>query len=328
MRMHSPTHKHFLNYLKIFITVCLSLGTVELLALHSDYPSNGIQRQHLPESIVSDPVVGWKHRPGTYRYVDTSWKPPRVFHVTYRDDGARFCGSPDISPRPYVGLLGCSFMEGFGLDDTESLGGRLQERLPSYSVENFGVAGYGTYQSLLSFLNFADQYQAQPGSIVVYGFADFHAHRNVKSPLLQRTWQMEGIFPVCDESTCFYWIGKRMSGWWRMSRTLSLIENSLDTLRMVWNQEIAEKVTERLLIRLRDAVAERGLLLLIAPMTPLNSKWDTFFRTHGFDVAPCFIPDYQSADFRLPDGHPNAKWTERYSECLSVIISSRRERTK
>lgn len=114
-----------------------------------------------------------------------------------------------------------------------------------------------------------------------------------------------------------------MSGWWRMSRTLSLIENSLDTVRMMWNQETAEKVTERLLIRLRDAVAERGLRLLIAPMTQLNSTWDTFFRVHGFDVAPCFIPDYQSADFRLADGHPNTKWTERYSECLSAVILSR-----
>jgi hypothetical protein len=319
--MSLPANKKRQFYRDSLIALCLSLVVFEVVARVLDYAPNGIQRLYLPQSFVDDPILGWKHKPGTYHYSENTLGAPRVFEVTYRGDGARFSGPSSDSLRPFVGLLGCSFVEGFGLDDRDALGARLQERLPSYAVENFGVAGYGTYQSLLTFRQLADRYAQMKGSVVVYGFADFHAPRNMASPLLQRTWQRDGIFPVCDEDRCFYWQGKRMSGAWRMSRTLSLVENALDTIRMRLNQERAEIVTKKILLRLRDEAAERGVRLIIAPMTPIDAGWGNFLQENKFEIAPCFLPEFQSTEFRLSDGHPNAKWMERYGICLGEVIA-------
>lgn len=307
-------------FLDIIIASCLSITMFEVIAAICNYPRNGVQRKPFPGAFTDDPIVGWKHKPGTYRYIEDNKGSPRAFEVTFREDGARFSGAALNFGRPLVGLLGCSFVEGFGLDNNAALGAQLQKRLPMYSVENFGVSGYGTYQSLLTFRTIADRYGQMPRSVVVYGFADFHAHRNVVSPLLQRTFQDNGTFPVCDEERCFSWGGKRMDGVWRMSRTFSLVENALDSILVRRKREHAERVTKKILVELRDETAARGARLVIAPVTSVSATWRDFFTQNSFQVASCFVPDSNDREFRLSDGHPNALWIERYSVCLGDFI--------
>jgi hypothetical protein len=70
--------------------------------------------------------------------------------VVYRteDDGARVVPGRPVDG-PVVALFGDSFLFGEGLEDSETVGARLQARLPATRVYNYGVRGHGTAQNWL-----------------------------------------------------------------------------------------------------------------------------------------------------------------------------------
>lgn len=103
--------------------------------------------------VWTDPVVGVAHIPGVKsrsRTEDGSW-------VTINSDGLR---GPEavLEPPPgsfRIALLGDSFIEGFEVPYSKTVGEVLERRLADLrdtpvEVLNFGVGGYGTTQELLT----------------------------------------------------------------------------------------------------------------------------------------------------------------------------------
>lgn len=77
--------------------------------------------------------------------------------------------------REKIWIFGCSFTEGWSLNDDETYPWLLQQRYPRYEVVNFGVGGYGTVHSLLQF---REALETTTPKLVVLAFADFHEERN------------------------------------------------------------------------------------------------------------------------------------------------------
>ena len=71
--------------------------------------------------------------------------------------------------------LGCSYLYGFGLNDWDTLLWKLNERFPQATFDNYGVVGWGTYQSLL-----LGEYllQKQPYDLVLYFYILDHRFRS------------------------------------------------------------------------------------------------------------------------------------------------------
>ena len=71
--------------------------------------------------------------------------------MTFLDDHSRRSWTTPNKPdqRAEVLLVGCSFTEGFGVDDEDTFSYLLNARYPHLMFHNFGTGGYGTYQSLL-----------------------------------------------------------------------------------------------------------------------------------------------------------------------------------
>lgn len=302
--------------------VCLALAELSLWLLGVD----PIFRSAPPHpAVIGDPVLGWRYKPGHYDVPVPFSKEPRVVSYTFLEDGSRSAGRTGDGPR--VALLGCSFMDGYGLDDTESIGWRLQQNLPDREISNLAVRGYGTYSSLLVMRRTARE-AAQDGPLTfVYGFADFHAIRNIKNPFFQRVFGREGgaegargVYPVCDESRCFTWDGASVHQWWRISRLLNLVAHGWESAWFVWHQPLARRVTEGLLVAMSDEAREGGNRLIIAPVTELSDTWRVFFAERGFEVVSCVPEGEDSAGLLLDDGHPNARWTESFSECLAKYL--------
>jgi hypothetical protein len=72
---------------------------------------------------------------------------------------------------------------------------------------------------------------------------------------------------------------------------------------------------------MRDEARLAGNRLVVAPVTPLSSAWSSFFADHGFDVVSCVPAEQGTTPLLLPDGHPNALWSERFSECLARYVA-------
>lgn len=122
------------------------------------------------------PVLGWRNREGVARSNEAG-----AVAMTFWSGGrraSRAAPAPLAPPRRRVALVGGSWMQGYGVVDEETAGFRLQSARPEWLVENFGTGGYGTLQAQLSAELAVDEGRLAP-DVVVYGFATFHAMRNV-----------------------------------------------------------------------------------------------------------------------------------------------------
>jgi len=118
-----------------------------------------------------DPVLGWRNNPGIHLADEGSHNP-----MTILPDGARDTGPEGNGPT--VLIVGCSFAEGYGVRDNENFAWKLQERFPQLRIRDYGVPGYGTYQSLMLLSELMKGQGIHP-ALVIYGFLPFHADRNV-----------------------------------------------------------------------------------------------------------------------------------------------------
>jgi hypothetical protein len=118
-----------------------------------------------------DPVLGWRNNPGVHPADEPPHNP-----MTILPDGARETGPS--GPGPAVWIVGCSYAEGYGVRDNETFAWKLQQRFPQLRIRDFGVPGYGTYQTLMLLRGLLGQTDAPP-ALVIYGFLPFHADRNV-----------------------------------------------------------------------------------------------------------------------------------------------------
>jgi hypothetical protein len=239
-----------------------------------------------------------------------------------RDSGGTNRGAP-------IALFGYSFIEGYGLDDKETIPWKLQEQLPLYDVRNYGVSGYSTYSVLLVMQQVGRQLQESGGAVVIYGFADFHAPRNVKTPCIQKRFgdtedadKITEVYPICDDYGCTVWRGASMEEWWRRSRFLSLVGNAWDAVFAITQPGLAERVTDRILVQMKDEAASRATRLIIAPVTVLSARWRDFFARNGFEVVECVSSEMSNPEHLQADSHPNERWATKYAGCLAHHLAA------
>lgn len=125
------------------------------------------------------PTLGYTHLAGRFH---VTFPNGDAWVVTHLEDTLRVTrlakrhGQDDAGER--IWLFGDSFVHGWGLDDEETLGWKLQERLPEFDVVNFGVGGYGTMQSLIQYQEALEE--RLPPKVAVLAYAGFHDERNTR----------------------------------------------------------------------------------------------------------------------------------------------------
>jgi len=130
-----------------------------------------------PTVVEYDPSLGWRNKPGAYVY--PGYTPDAAdITVTIWPDGSRATGDREEASLERVVLLGDSFTFGWAVSDAETYAWRLHDRFSSIEFRNHGVGGYGTYQSLLVLRDLLAR-PTPPPRLVIYGFADWQAARNV-----------------------------------------------------------------------------------------------------------------------------------------------------
>jgi hypothetical protein len=157
--------------LTIALTAALVLGLGEAIARMAHARAFSISAAQYIGWAMPDPVLGWRNNPGVHPADEGAHEP-----MTILADGSRATGTP-AGAGTTVLIVGCSFAEGYGVRDDETFAWKLQQRFPQLRIRDFGVPGYGTYQSLV-LLREAMAQGIQP-ALVIYGFLPFHADRNV-----------------------------------------------------------------------------------------------------------------------------------------------------
>ena len=121
----------------------------------------------VPEHVWTEyhPTLGWFHQKSKKTsLVKDNWS----VEINTNSQGMR--GLKDYSIRKPGNItrimsLGDSFVFGFGVKDNETFSARLEQSDPNLEVLNFGVAGYGLDQILLSYRKLGRQYN--PDLVIV-----------------------------------------------------------------------------------------------------------------------------------------------------------------
>jgi hypothetical protein len=280
-----------------------------------------------------DPELGWRAKPGAYEY-PVLGLPVRQ---TILDDGSRYTGPRAEAPRARLVVLGDSFAQGWGLGDEVSLPFRIQQARPELEVRNLATSGYGTYQSLLRLERLFAEGPAP--DLVLYALTELQEERNVANPRwlhdLQRVSRRGTV------ATPYVTLGPAGEllrhppvsyPVWPLRTHLSLVAWG----QRIWEQqrgagrlEQRHAVTGKLMVAMQARCRERGAVLLVALLWAPQTRE---FYLEGLERAGVASVDCVlelTPELSIPgDGHPNARATERWRECLlPAIDGALRDRT-
>lgn len=154
----------------VMVFICLEIAF--LIMGYERFKNDDYSIQSSPKNaFVGHPELGIQLNPGAYKI---NVNKGLSFNARHLADHSRYVAGRQQNHTSVL-LLGCSFTYGFGVDDAQNFASLLQKDFPETGIQNAGVPGYGSVQSLL-------QLKAQPDSahlkVVLLHFSSFHFMRN------------------------------------------------------------------------------------------------------------------------------------------------------
>ena len=144
-----------------------------------------------PEPFRSpDSTHGYRINPGSYevtyrrKHFDSLQK--FKFHVTIKQDGSRFVGTPPYPTERDVYVFGDSFVFGEGVNDEQTFTYLLQSRFPNTRFNLFAGSGYSLTNAYLNFDKLSQNIGEE--DVLILGYADFYGVRHVAAPSRLRWW--------------------------------------------------------------------------------------------------------------------------------------------
>jgi hypothetical protein len=280
---------------------------------------------------VPDAELGWTNRPGQSRSVEQG-----AALMTFWDH-ARRASRPDPEPRAGIPvmIIGGSNAQAYGVRDDESFAWLLAERFPRLWIENFGNGGYGTVQAmLLAERVLGTFYEGVPPGLVLLGFDDSHAMRNVAD----QSW----ILSISDSqgryvapphyrmtrSNQFDFRPFTTIGWWPLEQGSA----GITVVHTAWLRNVAYDtsaqavpVTRWVLSRLAGELKARGIEFAAVTLEDRSGTAGAIFADAAFPHVDCSGPERADPAHYLLDGgsHPNARLHAHYAACIATFLQER-----
>ena len=162
------------NFIIVVISTLFTLGFIEILLRFNDQKPFKYEKfeENEPSTNNFNSSLGWYPKPGKYIFKINN----QEIEQTILKDGSRITGRSFLTEKNQLLLLGGSFTQGQGVSDKDTFAYKLQNKLKTYEVLNYGVGGYGTYQSYLLLENLISKENNY--KLIIYFFIDHHLVRN------------------------------------------------------------------------------------------------------------------------------------------------------
>jgi|GEM_PF-2469296 len=277
--------------------------------------------------VAGDARQGWVLRPGTFEFAYPGGHQAVATHTEF----GRV--TPSGKGR-VIELHGGSFAYGLGLDDEQSLGWRLQERLPDFDVQSRAVPGHGPLQAWTALEQHLEQGTAPYAMVVTY--VEFHDERVTWN----RSWRraMSGNSFAGSAGASMPAVRNR-SGWPRVEP----VEPRLRPLRgSPWSARIAARdrllddeeehrlqsaaVTRNLLVHLHHRAKENGTYVLVVGLSDDASTRSTLdhLADQGVLTLDAGLQWRDPRNQLWPhDTHPNAAAAEAWARTISDVVLQR-----
>jgi hypothetical protein len=217
------------------------------------------------------------------------------------------------------------------VSDEDTFAWKLQSEFPSLSIGNFGVGGYGSYQSLLMLRGlYAHNYRP---AMVVYGFLPFHEDRNIANAgwlrvLSEHSKRGHSYLPFCsldnngelkENSPVEYPVLP-------LRQHLALVDFAAKSYFKFLDQDERKRrsdgfeITKKLMLEMDRLAKANGSIFAVAIFgQPIiygsyPQQYKSFFKESGIQTIDCLF-DLDEDYIVQGDGHPNEKvhsiWAER-----------------
>ena len=276
--------------------------------------------------VAREALVGWAHIPGAHTItLATGFR----FRFTIMHDKLRItrplASHAGQDHRDKIWIFGCSYTEGWSLNDEETYPWLLQERFPAYDVVNYGVGGYGTVHSLIQF---REALKTSAPKVAVLAYADFHDERNTLARSHRRAIALDN-----DLGPLEYPHG-RLDSQGRLQITYSDISyTEVPTARFLALGQFVEmelsrfdtkrlrshEVSEALVLEMARIAREHGVKLVLANIDRGSGgvRMLEFARNHGIPAVDMSVDRKIPGNTNLPhDAHPSARANRHYADVL------------
>ncbi len=269
---------------------------------------------------VADDRLGWRNLPGEYRSERNT--------VTILPDGSRRSTEPAAADAPEVWLVGGSFIYGQGLSDEQTLASQLAAPQSGWRARNFGVSGFGTYQSLLLLEELLQK--NPPPQAVVYGLMDHHIVRNIGRGMWMRALARLAVseypkLPYCSLNADGRLVRHPAEAYPQTplrgySALIELLERTYAEWKSQGREAQRELVTELLLAEMHALCRRHGVQFIVALLEDGEAGSPSWAieaaARQQVPLADCRVP--LTEERRVPvDRHPNEIVHRMWAECLS-----------
>lgn len=271
---------------------------------------------------VPDARLGWTLRPGEFTFDFAGG--PRV-SVRHDAEGRRL--TPPGRGR-ILELHGGSFAYGLGLEDAESMGWRLQERLPDHDVRVHAVPAHGPLQAWMRLQELIATDRAPYAMVITY--ADFHDERVTWN----RSWR-RALSGSALETRAMPAVRTRAG-----PPRVEAIDPRLHPLpgagvsailaRLDRRRDVAEErelhstdVSRNLLVELHHRAKAHGTLVLVVGLSsdPATRETLRFLGTRGVLTLDAGL-DWRDPQNQLGphDHHPNAAAADHWARAVAERV--------
>jgi len=168
----------FKNLLITFFSIILVLLFLELTLRSLGIKPRIENKITINETSTNkdDKILGWMPKEGIHEFKPWSDE-GSITKLTVNKDGSRKTG--DIYSNKKIIFVGGSLTQGWAVDNNHTFTSLIQKKINNYKIKNYGVGGYGGYQSLL----FLERVLNNNKNIklIIYGFIPHHEIRNIAS---------------------------------------------------------------------------------------------------------------------------------------------------
>jgi hypothetical protein len=320
------------NFLKnstlIFFSILITFFFAEILLRvtgSTPFKKNSLLTIEEPVTNIPNTNLGWLPKKGVHKF--NPWATEgKETTLTINEDRSRYIkNNKDVLNQ--IIFIGGSLTQGWAVDDKETFSFLLQKKYKNYNILNFGVGGYGGYQSLLTLEHIFKK--TENIKHVVYGFIPHHEVRNVAAG--SWLYLLNGVSKRGVVELPYVSINKK--GQLHRNQSIKYIKLPLSEYSALIAK--IEKKIMKLKSYLREKNQTRISLLIIESMKELaiknNSKfsllildkfrdqrtkqYEKFLMQKKITNFKCFIPSGKK--YVVPgEGHPNEISHKIISECI------------
>ncbi len=306
----------------IFVFIIFEIG-LRILGEKVD-KKNIVDTSHEPIIYEKHDEIGWVHKEGSYKFLPWS-EYGKITNFNINKDLSRSAENASKNEEKII-FIGGSLTQGWAVDDNENFVSIIQNKTNNYNTINFGVGGYGGYQSLLLLEKII---KFDKLNYVIYGFIKHHEYRNVASGswvyLLNKFSGRGHVkIPYADIDKQGNLIrnlpiGKIKIPFSDYSVFLSKIEKKILKMKSQKREKKRFDISKKIILNMKQIVENKNgkfIFLNLNNMSEIHlSRYKKFLKTNNIEFFNCPFPVGKEFSV-IGEGHPNEKGHFVVAECI------------